>query len=78
MVASKQKKYWVICTQDLPYDFCGLGTTKDEAKRAIWGEVQRTNNNGYGLPPYGQTMKDFFDNYLGSSYQLAVGEAKSE
>ena len=73
-----KRRYWVVLTSDLPYEFCALGETKEQAKRAIWNEVKRTNNNGYGLPPYGQTMSDFFDNYIGGWYQLSVGEAKSE
>ena len=78
MPAKKTKRYWVVSTQDLPYNFCGLGETKEQAKRAVWNEVKRTDNNGYGLPPYGQTMADFFDNYGGHIYELAVGEAASE
>ncbi len=61
-------------TQDLQYDLCGFGETKAQAERAVWNEVKRTNNSGYGLPPYGKTLADFRDNYM-YSVQVGIGEA---
>jgi len=69
--------FWVAKTQDLRYDVCGLGETKEEAERAVWNKVKSTNNSGYGLPPYGGTLAAFRDNYM-HSFQIVLGEAVVE
>lgn len=74
----KPQKLWVVYTLELRYDVCGLGTTVDEAQRAVWEQVKSTNNSGYGLPPEVTSMESFFDCYASRSYQLAPGEAQSE
>ena len=76
--AQKQPTYWIAATQDLPYNFTGLGTTQTEAEQAVWNKFKSTNNRGYGLPPVGAaTFADFRDNYM-SSFSIKLGEAVSE
>jgi hypothetical protein len=71
----KTKRFWVAQTQDLKYDVCGLGETQEQAERAVWNKVKSTNNSGYGLPPYGETLAEFRDNYM-HSFQVSLGEAE--
>jgi hypothetical protein len=77
-VKKKPEKLWVVYTCELKYDVCGLGTTEEEAQRAVWDKVKSTNNSGAGLPADVTSMETFFDYYASRSYQLAPGEAASE
>ena len=77
-MTKQPQKLWVVYTIELQYDVCGLGTTEDDAQRAVWEKVKSTNNSGKGLPPDITSMESFFDYYASRSYQLAPGEAQRE